>query len=157
MLFSVHQMSEIYHVHADWDPEVGVWVATSEDIPGLATEAATIEAITEKLRTIIPELLEANRLLPAAHRGAIAFELTSIAKSWSSWLREWARPSRRGSRSFIHCASPSRQRPVLQVPVVVPFDLVPLPSREAAIAVGRAAEAAGEGQEGPAEGEIEGG
>jgi predicted RNase H-like HicB family nuclease len=68
---------EIYHVQADWDPEAGVWVATSEDVPGLATEAATIEALAEKLRTIIPELLEANRLLPAAHPGAIAFELTS--------------------------------------------------------------------------------
>ena len=50
----------VYHVQADWDPEAGVWVAVSEDVPGLATEARTIEALTEKLRTMIPELLEAN-------------------------------------------------------------------------------------------------
>jgi predicted RNase H-like HicB family nuclease len=53
-------MTTSYHVQADWDPEAGVWVATSEDVPGLATEAETLEALTEKLRGLIPELLEAN-------------------------------------------------------------------------------------------------
>jgi len=52
-----------YRVYADWDPEAEVWVATSDDVPGMATEAPTIEALTEKLRTLIPELLEANQLL----------------------------------------------------------------------------------------------
>jgi len=55
--------TRVYHVHADWDPEVDVWVATSEDVSGLATEAPTIEILTEKLRGLIPELLEANQLL----------------------------------------------------------------------------------------------
>jgi predicted RNase H-like HicB family nuclease len=54
-----------YHVEADWDPEAGVWVATSEDVPGLVTEAETIEALMQKLREIVPELLEANDVLPA--------------------------------------------------------------------------------------------
>jgi len=31
--------SAIYQVSAFWDDEAAVWVATSEDIPGLATEA----------------------------------------------------------------------------------------------------------------------
>jgi predicted RNase H-like HicB family nuclease len=52
-----------YHVQADWDPEASVWVATSDDVPGLATEAETIEALTQRLRAMIPELLEANGLL----------------------------------------------------------------------------------------------
>jgi predicted RNase H-like HicB family nuclease len=56
--------SHTYHVQADWDPEAGVWVATSADVPGLATEAETIEDLTIRLRTIIPELLEANGLFP---------------------------------------------------------------------------------------------
>jgi hypothetical protein len=56
--------SFVYRVDAAWDPEAAVWVATSEDVPGLATEAPTIEGLADKLRTIIPELLEANRLLP---------------------------------------------------------------------------------------------
>jgi predicted RNase H-like HicB family nuclease len=56
--------SNTYHVLADWDLEANVWVATSDDVPGLATEAETIEALTARLRTMIPELLEANGLLP---------------------------------------------------------------------------------------------
>ncbi len=43
----------------DWDPEA-VWVAVSDDVPGLATEAGTIETLTKKLRVMVPELLEAN-------------------------------------------------------------------------------------------------
>ncbi|MEA2238257.1 MAG: hypothetical protein QOC81_2981 [Thermoanaerobaculia bacterium] len=67
-----------YHVQADWDPEAAVWVATSADVPGLATEAETIEGLTNKLRNMIPELLEANGLLSASIQSdSIAFELTS--------------------------------------------------------------------------------
>ncbi len=69
--------SFIYHVNADWDPEAEVWVATSDDVPGLATEAPTVEALSEKLRAMIPELLEANGLIPGSQPDAIAFELTS--------------------------------------------------------------------------------
>jgi len=47
-------------VNAEWDPEAKVWVATSDDVPGLVTEAGTVEALAEKLSVIIPELLEAN-------------------------------------------------------------------------------------------------
>jgi hypothetical protein len=67
----------VFHVQADWDPEAEVWVATSEDVPGLATEAPTVEALAEKLRAMIPELLEANRVVPVGQADAIAFELTS--------------------------------------------------------------------------------
>jgi predicted RNase H-like HicB family nuclease len=68
--------ASIYHVHADWDAEGEVWVATSDDVPGLATEAPTLEALAEKLRTMIPELLEANQLLVGSQPEAISFELT---------------------------------------------------------------------------------
>jgi hypothetical protein len=47
-------------VRAEWDEEARVWVATSDDVPGLATEDTTIEALIQKLKVIIPELLEAN-------------------------------------------------------------------------------------------------
>jgi predicted RNase H-like HicB family nuclease len=50
-------------VKAEWDPEAKVWVATSDDVPGLVTEAETVEALTEKLSVIVPELLEANGIL----------------------------------------------------------------------------------------------
>lgn len=47
-------------VYADWDEDSHVWCAFSDDIPGLATEANTVEALMEKLRTMVPELLELN-------------------------------------------------------------------------------------------------
>ncbi|OIP06772.1 MAG: hypothetical protein AUK53_12010 [Betaproteobacteria bacterium CG2_30_59_46] len=47
-------------VHAEWDDEALVWVASSDDVPGLATEAETMEALVKKLKIMIPELLEAN-------------------------------------------------------------------------------------------------
>ena len=47
-------------VKAEWDSEAKVWVATSEDLPGLVTEAETVEALQRKLTVMIPELLEAN-------------------------------------------------------------------------------------------------
>ena len=47
-------------IKAEWDPEANVWVATSDDLPGLVTEAETVEALQQKLAVMIPDLLEAN-------------------------------------------------------------------------------------------------
>jgi predicted RNase H-like HicB family nuclease len=44
-----------------------VWVATSDDVPGLATGADTLDALVDKLKVVIPELLEANGLLRIDH------------------------------------------------------------------------------------------
>jgi predicted RNase H-like HicB family nuclease len=54
-------------VKAEWDGEAGVWVASSDDVPGLATGADTFEELIEKLRTVVPELLEENGLLGAGN------------------------------------------------------------------------------------------
>jgi len=54
-----------YHVDVEWDDEAEVWVASSEDVPGLVTGADTLEALIEKLKIVIPELLDANGLLSA--------------------------------------------------------------------------------------------
>jgi len=45
-------------VHADWDPDARVWVATTRDLKGLVTEADTIEALRAKLPGVIHDLLE---------------------------------------------------------------------------------------------------
>jgi hypothetical protein len=47
-------------VLAQWDAEAGVWVATSDDVPGLVTEAASIEALRTKLVDLVPDLLRAD-------------------------------------------------------------------------------------------------
>ena len=51
---------DIIQVFAEWDSEARVWVAESEDVPGLVAEAPTPEELEEKLKTLIPELQELN-------------------------------------------------------------------------------------------------
>jgi predicted RNase H-like HicB family nuclease len=65
-------MNKPYYVHAEWDAEAAVWVATSDEVPGLATEAGTTELLVEKLKSMIPELLAMNDVVTD---GSIAFEL----------------------------------------------------------------------------------
>jgi predicted RNase H-like HicB family nuclease len=45
-------------ITADWDPEAGVWVATTRDLRGLVTEAETLEELRAKLPGMILDLLE---------------------------------------------------------------------------------------------------
>jgi predicted RNase H-like HicB family nuclease len=56
----VAQTKQHITITAFWDKEASVWVAESADVPGLITEAATLEALSTKLEIMIPELLEAN-------------------------------------------------------------------------------------------------
>jgi hypothetical protein len=65
-------------VKATWDAEAKVWVATSENVTGLATEADTIEALTSKLRIMIPELLILNNSISEDYSGSIKFELSTL-------------------------------------------------------------------------------
>jgi len=53
-------MTKVLFIRAEWDSEAGVWVATSDDVPGLSTEADTLEALSAKLDSLVPELLDAN-------------------------------------------------------------------------------------------------
>jgi hypothetical protein len=64
-----------YQIDAVWDAAAAVWVATSDDVPGLATEADTIEALSQKLRQIIPDLLLLNHVISADYAGTIAIRL----------------------------------------------------------------------------------
>lgn len=49
-----------YTVQLNWDTEAGVWVATSEDIPGLALESGSFDALIERVRFAAQELLALN-------------------------------------------------------------------------------------------------
>ena len=64
-----------YTVKAEWDDEASVWVAEGEDVPGLVTEAATLERLMEKLRVMVPEMLELNGVLPADAAAMAPFRL----------------------------------------------------------------------------------
>ena len=50
-------------VEAFWDEEAKVWVASSDDVPGLITEAPTMELLMQKIRVLIPELFRANKIV----------------------------------------------------------------------------------------------
>ena len=49
-----------YKVNMLWDDEAGVWVATSDDIPGLVLESGSFDALLERVRFAAPELLKLN-------------------------------------------------------------------------------------------------
>jgi hypothetical protein len=64
-------------VHVQYDDEAGVWVATSDDVPGLATEAADYRVLRARVRAVAPELLRDNgcvRRLPDARSLRLHFE-----------------------------------------------------------------------------------
>lgn len=49
-----------YVIHLTWDNESSVWIATSDDIPGLVLESGSFDALLERTRIAIPELLALN-------------------------------------------------------------------------------------------------
>jgi len=49
-----------YIVNLVWDNEAHVWVATSEHVPGLVLEHGSCDALIERVRIALPELLEVN-------------------------------------------------------------------------------------------------
>jgi hypothetical protein len=67
----------VHTVTAEWDADAGVWVASSADVPGLATEADTFEALAAKLRVMVPELLELNGVCSAVEAAAVRFRIVA--------------------------------------------------------------------------------
>lgn len=53
-------MAGEFVVEAFWDSEAEVWVASSPDVPGLATESESIDSLMRKLADLVPELLQLN-------------------------------------------------------------------------------------------------
>jgi hypothetical protein len=51
-----------YVVRATWDGDANVWVAESDDVPGLIAEPPTPEALLSKLRVLVPELFGTQRM-----------------------------------------------------------------------------------------------
>ena len=55
----MNQVTQI-KIFAEWKKEANVWVASSADISGLATEAGTLPALEDRLKKILPGLFELN-------------------------------------------------------------------------------------------------
>ena len=66
-------MEARFIVTARWDARAQVWVAESDEVPGLITESPTLEALKVKLSTLVPELLVENSQWDESN--AASFEL----------------------------------------------------------------------------------
>ena len=56
----------VYNIKISWDPEAVVWIATSEDIPGLVLECEALDALIERVNLAAPEIIKINRLPDAS-------------------------------------------------------------------------------------------
>jgi predicted RNase H-like HicB family nuclease len=77
-------LSKDIRVEAFWDEEAQVWVASSNDVPGLITEADTMEHLMQTLKIMIPELLQANGLLDEP--GAVDIPIHLLGK-WQEVIK----------------------------------------------------------------------
>ena len=50
-----------YRIKFVWDNEADVWIATSEDVPGLVLESGSFDALVERVKYALPELVELNK------------------------------------------------------------------------------------------------
>lgn len=89
-------------IEAMWDAEAKVWVATSEDVPGLVTEAEGLAVLTGKLREIVPELLRLNEVLVAQEAYSMTLDsgLDSLILTHSLLIFHY-----RDSRQFLSTTS----------------------------------------------------
>ena len=49
-----------YLISLIWDADAAVWIATSDSIPGLVMESGSMDALIERVRFTVPELMELN-------------------------------------------------------------------------------------------------
>lgn len=49
-----------YKIDLTWDDRAEVWVAQSPDVPGLVLESGSFDALVERVRFAVPDLLELN-------------------------------------------------------------------------------------------------
>jgi len=62
-----------YSISFTWDDDAAVWIAESKDIPGLILESGSFDALVERVKTAIPDLLE----LDSSERSQIKLHLTA--------------------------------------------------------------------------------
>lgn len=53
-------MPDTRHIQVTFDAEAGVWWAESDDLPGLVSEAPTLDTSMDRVAAVAPDLLAAN-------------------------------------------------------------------------------------------------
>jgi hypothetical protein len=49
-----------YLITLSWDSEAAVWIATSDQVPGLVLESGSLDVLMERVRLAVPDLLTLN-------------------------------------------------------------------------------------------------
>jgi hypothetical protein len=65
--------SIVRRIRANYDPDTGQWWADSDDLPGLVSEAASFEALVDRVSAVAGELMLANGARP----GPLTLEFTT--------------------------------------------------------------------------------
>lgn len=79
-------MGHLIVVRATWDSEAEVWTAESSDLPGLVTEASSLNELDAKLPDLIRDLLDSGDLDSGDLEGGFDVPVEVIA-SFSKTVR----------------------------------------------------------------------
>jgi predicted RNase H-like HicB family nuclease len=69
----------VWTIRAEYDPEARVWWTAECDVPGLVTEAETLEQMAAKLKVMVAEMVEENAAFIPEDRRAGPHEFRLIA------------------------------------------------------------------------------
>ena len=69
----------VYKISITWDDEAQVWIAVSEDLKGLVLECGSLDALIERVRISVPELLE----IQGDPRKDITFRGNALIRSYN--------------------------------------------------------------------------
>ena len=57
-----------------WDEDASVWIATSDDVPGLVLESDSLDELLKRVKIAVPELLYLNNQRP--HEINLSYDTT---------------------------------------------------------------------------------
>ena len=61
MLMIVYNSNMEYTITFSWDEEAAVWIAECSELPGLILESGSFDALVERVKIAVPDLLELDR------------------------------------------------------------------------------------------------
>src|SRR6476620_155460 len=77
-------------VRATWDHEAKVWTAGSSDLPGLVTEAASLDELDRKLPGLIQDLMETDNEMEVTVEVVASFSKRVLVPA--TFLHDWLYP-----------------------------------------------------------------
>jgi len=69
----------VWTIRAEYDPEAKVWWTSECDVPGLVTEADTLDQLASKLEYLVAEMVEENAAFLPEEKRAGPHEFRLVA------------------------------------------------------------------------------